>query len=639
MRTSALCLLLCALSVPPALAQRPPAPAETLPDRVAGNLITINNNAGWCWYQDEKAVFDPVTATFHLNTTANQRGFAGKERCGNIEHTTLQLATGNRARTVLGSRPYRPGRGDDHAIGAIWIRPDGRILDVWSGHNNDHFTNFRITASPHDATSWRPEQRYNWEKISGRKSSRRFTYSNVYFLAAERDGKGRLYNIGRGDQNSPNIAYSDDLGETWHYAGKLTTFNGTTPSSYSNGYFKFQSNGRDRIDFICTDHHPRNYNNGVYHGYIQNGKSHDSFGKVIDDDIYDEEAPDPRDFTPIFLPSPEDKVNDENEYHRGWTIELELTPEGRPVALFTTRFGTKKASNRLGDADHRLFYARFDGKRWKTTELCKMGGPLLPREQDYTGLGAIHPEDPDLIYVSTPIDPRSGAELAKHEIFRGTTQDKGATWRWQQITFDSTVDNLRPAIPKWRRDCTAMFWMRGTYWHQTNYNQSLVGLIQPAGETVSKVTYIDAGADNTKFAGAPWKTREDLGNGGRVLECNPQTGDEPPSLTTTVTGLEAGTYDVFAFFWSPTSEDWRVRAGFAQDHTLVFRRRTCQRAVPGQFANTVDTGKSELGLYRAYVGRRTVQAGKSIAVVVQGVVGKERTAFDGVGVARVVSGR
>ena len=84
-------------------------------------LIRFTDNGAWCWYQDEKVVFDPAKATFHLSTTANVRGFRGTERNGNIEHVTLQLGTGHRTRTVLDHRPYLNGKGDDHNIGAIWI--------------------------------------------------------------------------------------------------------------------------------------------------------------------------------------------------------------------------------------------------------------------------------------------------------------------------------------------------------------------------------------------------------------------------------------------------------------------------------------------------------------------------------------
>ena len=160
--------------------------------------------------------------------------------------------------------------------------------------------------------------------------------------------------------------------------------------------------------------------------------------------------------------------------------ELERDAQGNLYVLFTTRYGTNIASNRPGDADHRLFYARFDGAQWHTTELAKMGGPLYFSEQDYTGLGAIHPDNPNLIYISTTFDPRDNTPLSKHEIFKGTTGDHGATWQWTQITFDSTVDNLRPAIPKWDAQHTVVCWLRGDYVTQRDFDQTLVCLLSRA---------------------------------------------------------------------------------------------------------------------------------------------------------------
>ncbi|MBN1393158.1 MAG: hypothetical protein JW947_10195, partial [Sedimentisphaerales bacterium] len=268
-------------------------------------------------------------------------------------------------------------------------------------------------------------------------------------------------------------------GQNWKYGGKLSLTKTTT--SYSNGYYKFNSNNIDRIDFLCTEHHPRNYNTSIYHGYIKAGKSYNSFGKIIDSNICDENAPSPEDFTPVFLSSPEDGTNDANEYHRAWTVELERGSNGNLYALFTTRFGTKIADSLPGDADHRLFYASFDNNKWQFEEIAKMGPGLHKGEQDYTGLGTIHPDNPNLIYISTVFDPRDNNILDKHEIFKGIRKDN--KWRWSQITKNSTVDNIRPAIPKWDSSHTAVFWLRGDYPWQWDYKLALVGIVEQKNET------------------------------------------------------------------------------------------------------------------------------------------------------------
>ena len=53
--------------------------------------------------------------------------------------------------------------------------------------------------------------------------------------------------------------------------------------------------------------------------------------------------------------------------------------------------------------------------------------------------------------------------LRHHEMFRGKTSDGGKTWKWIAITANSTVDNLRPLVPVWYGQRTALVWMRGFY--------------------------------------------------------------------------------------------------------------------------------------------------------------------------------
>jgi hypothetical protein len=584
-------------------------------DRVVGNLILVNDNAGWCWYQDERIVYDKNASSILTSTVANKLGYDGTARNADIDATEFNLATGERTRVVMGNVPYEPnGRGDDHNAGALWIRPDGRYLHMYTGHNlSSRRTFYRVSTNPHDASTWDKEQSYHWPTIGNPDSEGNATYSNLLYLSKEgTKGQGRLYNICRESQRSPSFAYSDDLGATWKYGGKLSLTK--TASSYSNGYYKFSGNNVDRIDFIATEHHPRDYNTSIYHGYIKDGKSYDSFGRMIDDNIFDEKAPAPEDFTAVF------KSEDvgPSSYHHAWTIEIERDSQDNLYALFTTRYGTAEAplhagaaGSNQGNVDHRLFYARFDGKAWHTTELAHMGHGLWHHEQDYTGLGAIHPDNPNLIYVSTPYDPRDNRELTHHEIFKGVSSDHGKTWQWTQITSKSTVDNLRPAIPRWDADHTAVFWVRGVYRAQDNFDQALVGLIDIPEESVGPVSYTN------------------------MDSANANTADTTASgvLKAATSELPAGTYDVFAYFWSPPAEDWRLAAGFDPAKLLVFRRQSCAQADAGQFSNPVKVSDGRRALYQAYVERKLVGGDAKIDVYIGTAAGK--TAYDGIGVARV----
>jgi hypothetical protein len=136
--------------------------------------------------------------------------------------------------------------------------------------------------------------------------------------------------------------------------------------------------------------------------------------------------------------------------------------------------------------DLRYYYGRWDGSRWHVHEMAYAGTRLYPYEDDYTGLVALHPHDPNTVFISTDADPKTGAPLISsadgkrhYEIFRGETTDGGATWRWEPITANSTVQNLRPLVPKWKDERTALVWMRGPdYIHNNgNWTTGVVALI------------------------------------------------------------------------------------------------------------------------------------------------------------------
>ena len=90
---------------------------------------------------------------------------------------------------------------------------------------------------------------------------------------------------------------------------------------------------------------------------------------------------------------------------------------------------------------------------------------------------ALNPGNLDEVYASSTIDPRDGAALKVHEIFKGVTSDGGATWKWTPITWDSPVDNLRPTVAIWDAGNTALLWFRGTMSRSQHYNSAIVGII------------------------------------------------------------------------------------------------------------------------------------------------------------------
>jgi hypothetical protein len=147
---------------------------------------------------------------------------------------------------------------------------------------------------------------------------------------------------------------------------------------------------------------------------------------------------------------------------------IALTGQGRADTCNDTPSGS--------DPDKRLIYARWNGTAWKTTYLVKAGPKLYADEQDYTGLSAVHPDNPNVIFVSSNYDPRDDTtKTTKKEIYMGVTCDDGATFKWAPITSGSTVDNIRPIVPKWDSTHTLLLWMKGTYTSAQSYSMQIVG--------------------------------------------------------------------------------------------------------------------------------------------------------------------
>jgi hypothetical protein len=444
-------------------------------------------------------------------------------------------------------------------------------------------------------------------------------------MAAERGG-GRIYNFSRGNfHGSQNLITSDDLGQTWTYRGVLLTNQNV---GYVNGYFQYWANGVDRIDFVCTEYHPDDFNTSIYHGYVSNAMSFKSDGTLVDGVLHDKVAPTTPDFTRVFAAGTVTPPGQTNT--RCWNIDVVRYDDGTIATLFKTRVNDYDP-----DPEHAFFYARWNGSTWTSTYLGKAGKRLYVSQDDYTGLGALCPNDPNTIFISTPIDPRNQTNLTVHEIFKGVTTNNGATWNWTPITQKSVRDNLRPIVPAWDNNNRVLLWWRGTYTAAQNFDTAVVGIIERGFETPSQMTYVDATGANTTFsdgsaltttgpssaAGAAdnqWHERTGIGNGDSVLTSAETGGENAPTLRTTVTLPGPGTYDLWANFWGKPGTDWRIKAGLSTGQMQILRQMASKQVEAGDhtaplvLTNTADNAY----LYQAYVGRVTVTTNSAVNVYV-----------------------
>jgi hypothetical protein len=422
----------------------------------------INDNGAWCWFQDERALVEPATQTLVVGSIAVVEGPGGEGRAGNVELTVVDLASHSAQVVVL----HEGFEADDHDVPALWRRADGRWLAVYTKHKTDDLLRWRVSERS-DPTRWGSEHVFDWGPYTG---GRGVTYANVHAL------DGRLYCFSRAVNDDPCALVSDDDGDTWAYAGKIFT---RPKVGYVNGYTRYCATD-GRIDLITTDHHPRDYDNSIYHGYFTAGVLHRSDGSAVHEALFDPaaDAPSQVELTTVLAAGEE---FDGVKLTHAWTSDIRRTPDGTIAATLTARgdddpSGPDEEFARLRPVlDHRFVYARKElGRDWARHPLGKAGAGLLPHEQDYTGLATIDPYDLDSVFVSTPFDPRSGEKTPHHEIYAGRTPDGGATWAWTPVTEGSDVDNLRPIVAPGDPDRVALLWFRGEMTASQHYRCEIV---------------------------------------------------------------------------------------------------------------------------------------------------------------------
>jgi hypothetical protein len=620
-------------------------------DLVKGNLIQFNDNGAWCWYQDERAVIDTAAGKLVVGSDASGLGVGGSARNGVIDAVIFDLQSGLSQRFALAQFGC-----DDHNAPAFLVRPDGKYSAMYAQHYDQYNSRYRIF----NGSSWTNEQRFDWTTIPGG-TDYTIAYSNLYYLAAE----GRVYDFARADHRCPNLIVSTDMGDNWSYGGILAT---NTSNTYNKGYFKYWGNGLDRIDFIFTEQHPRDTTTSIYHGYIKGGKSYASDGTLADDNIFDTlNIPSFGNFTKVFGDS---TFLAGYLMRRCWNTDVVRYGDGTIVTIATARTSQYTGTDASINPGHAFIYCRYNGSVWACTYLGKAGPKLYSSEADYTGNAAVDPNDPNTIYISTTFDPRdSTANLGVHEIFRGVTTDQGITWAWTPVTRNSVRDNIRPVVPSWDNNHTALLWWRGTYMSAQSFNAAVVGILDRRLETIGKMTYVDASTANTTFStGAPltttgpdsnqgptdgqWHLRTFYGNGGTVLTASelPGTGENAPGLKTRIGFPAAGTYGVWVNFWANPAADWRIRAGLSSGAMQLFRQMACKQVEAGDHEITILlAGGGNTFLYQAYVGRVGVASNDSVDVFVDddaiqvGTTGTltgntARTWYDGVSYARIGSG-
>ena len=447
-----------------------PLACPTLPTAVIAtkDIVQFNDDGGWCWYQDERVVIDTKAKKAIIGSVAT-----GSSRNGQPEAVIYDIAAGTKTKYNLGGK-LNP---DDHNAPGFVVLPDGTYAAMWATHRdncNSYYGVFNGTQWSSKTYDWTKDG-CEWEAGQNPNSPHKITYANPWYLSAE----SKIFSAVRSISTSPAMLSSSDGGNTWNFYGRLTA---TPTVGYVAGYYKYWGNGTDRIDFVATQAHPRDDKTSLFHGYYKGGMLYDSADKLIDDKAGDTSAQNIDKFTTIVAHGAQIKTpSGMIPLYRFWNHDIVRYDDGSIVVMGQGRadYPDSTPDKNGADPDKRMIYARWEPttKAWTVTYLVKAGPKLYPDEQDYTGLGAVHPDNPNVVFLSSTFDPRTDTEVPskKHEIFMGVTCDKGATFKWAPLTENSTKDNLRPVVPKWDASHTFLLWERGDYVTAQTYKTEIIG--------------------------------------------------------------------------------------------------------------------------------------------------------------------
>ncbi|WJH34438.1 BNR repeat-containing protein [Paenibacillus sp. CC-CFT747] len=266
---------------------------------------------------------------------------------------------------------------DDHANPAIHIDEEGVVTVYYSAHNGDHMY-YRKSLSPEDISGWGQERKLD-VNTEGRFG---FTYPNPVYLGLE----DKQFLFWRGGDFKPNYSLCGQEGE-WEPARTLIQGNGARP------YIKYATDSTEKIYFAFTDGHPNvEPTNSIYCAYYSQGSTFQVDGTPI------------KDISHLPLnPAEVHAVYDAKQLGgKTWIWDIALDSQNQPVVVYVV-------FNK--DEDHRYWYSRWDGAKWRHVEICE-AGPWFPEtppgaietEPYYSGGLILDHHDPSHVYLSRCVE-------------------------------------------------------------------------------------------------------------------------------------------------------------------------------------------------------------------------------------------
>ncbi len=423
------------------------------------NFAVLANDGAWNWYSDPRALFHKGVLYF------------GYVR--NSDGKTVLSAFDPRTGVTTDLWASTLNERDEYNVPSVVVRPDERMLAVYSRHNTDPFFSYRISTGldPSSHGGWGEERRIP-------NTGAAMSYAHAVQLADE----GRIFNFARNLNFNPTLFVSTNGGVTWSSPQSLVQ-----TGERFRPYVKICSDEKRRMDFVYTDGHPRDTANSLYHVYYQAGAFYRTDGTLVKRFANLPILHGAGESGSVIYQYSDAPQSDPNQWipaGRAWVWDVAGTASGRPACVFTVRV-PKVTGDNWQDSRIYYYYARWTGTQWQKRFIAHAGRPLYEAEEHYAGGICIDPDDPNVIYLSSnAADPFALGDLkpvplrpnARYELWRGVTTNGGLTFNWQAITTNSPADNLRPCVPRGQRGMPTLLWFRGDYGSYTFYHCEIVGL-------------------------------------------------------------------------------------------------------------------------------------------------------------------
>jgi len=409
-----------------------------------GNVVS--KEGAWCWFADPRALHYENTGG-----TINSSYIGYIDVHGNIKATQHNFLTGKNNEVLIRSY-FQP---DDHDNPSFLVLPDERIMIFYSRHTDEACFYYRISKKPGDITSLGAEM-----KILTADNT---TYPSPFIMS---DDPTHIYLCWRGINWHPTIARlsipdaQDKVNVEWG-PYQMVQSTGARP------YCKYYSNGKDKIYLTYTTGHPDNeYPNYVYFNYVDINtlQLKDITGNTLSTIASGAHNVNKTTYPTTYPGAVVDAPTDQ----RDWVWQTTMDKDGLPVIAMVQISNDKLT--------HNYYYAKWTGSAWRKTFLAYGGGKFHQTaglELCYSGGMAIDDSNPNVVYCSVPV---AGASGTVYEIKKFTIGTDGSITSAEQVTTNSTLNNVRPfMIANSGNSPLRLVWMHG------NYYDWIVSSSQPQG--------------------------------------------------------------------------------------------------------------------------------------------------------------